>query len=125
MKKEMVYLVRGKGGEYALGTKICASKSGAKNSLNSFVCGLIDHKIRTEYPGISNPMDSLNYLHRWFFSKKNSPMGNWNTLKPFLQTTQLNLAKVTEQDYDEFIRIVREIYDYWDVEGVEQNDHCN
>ena len=121
MSKEKVYLVRGKNGEYAQGTKICASRTGAKNSLNSYVNGIIDYTIRTDYPGLDNPMDSLSYLYRWYLSKKDSPLESWNKLQPFLQNTHLNLARITEQDYDKFIQIITDAYDYWYVEEVEQN----
>lgn len=119
MSKEKVYLVRGRNGEYALGTKICTSSRGAKNSMNSYVDGMIDYKIRTDYPGLDNPMSGLGYLWRWGVSKPT--LKSWKTLEQYLLTCQLNISKITEQDYDEFIQLVLDIEDYWSVEEVEQD----
>jgi len=119
MNKENVYLVRGKNGEYALGTKICRSSNGAKNSMNNFVDGMIDYKVRTNYSGFNNPMNGLGYLWRWGAAKP--ALKEWKTLEQYLLTCQLNIAKITEQDYDEFIELVTEIEDYWHVEEVTQD----
>lgn len=125
MSKEKVYLVRGKNGEYALGTKICHSSRGAKNSLNSYVEGLIDLKVRTDYPGLNNPMSGLSYIWRWAGAGSKSLFGDWASIEHYLMNCQLNIAKITEQDYDEFIELVTEVMEYWTVEEVEQNGYNN
>ena len=120
MSKEFVYLVRGKNGEYARGTKVCTSSRGAKNSLNSHVEGVIDQTIRTVYPS-NDPLSGLSYIWRWAGAGSKNLFRDWNTLDQHLQTCGLNIAKITEKDYDEFIRLVRGIYAHWHVEEVEQD----
>lgn len=119
MKKENVYLIRGKNGEYALGTKICASSRGAKNSMNSYVDGVIDHTIRTTFPRTNDPMSDMSMIRRW----QGGPelLRDWLTLDQHLQTTHLNYCRITERDYDAFVKLVDGIIDYWSVEEVEQN----
>ncbi|MHA1288155.1 MAG: hypothetical protein ACTSPB_12195 [Candidatus Thorarchaeota archaeon] len=121
MNKEFVYLVRGKNGEYARGTKVCTSSRGAKNSLNSHVEGVIDHTIRTVYPGLDNPFSGLSYIWRWAGAGSKDLFRDWKTLEQHLQMCQLNIAKITEKDYDEFLRLVNGIYDHWHIEEVEQD----
>ena len=121
MNKEKIYLVRGKNGEYARGTKVCVSRNGAQNSLNSHVEGVIDHTIRTVYPSLNHPFSGLSYIWRWAGAGSKDLFRDWQSLEKYLQTCQLNIAKITEKDYDEFLRLVRGIYDYWHVEEVEQN----
>lgn len=121
MNKEKVYLVRGKNGEYARGTKVCTSSRGAKNSMHSYVEGMIDQTIRTVYPGLDNPMSGLSYIWRWAGAGSKKLFRNWASLDHYLLNCGLNIAKITEKDYDEFLRLVNGIYAHWHVEEVEQD----
>ena len=120
MTTETVYLVRGKGGEYARGTKICSSGRGAKNSLNAHVDALIDYEVRKNYPTVNNPISALCYLWQWGGYRKH--FKNWSTLEKAIHQMRIgvNVSHITEQSYDEYMKIVERMYDYWFVEKVEQ-----
>lgn len=125
MSKENVYLVRGKNGEYASGTKICSSGRGAKSTMNKFIEGLIYLRLRELYGDnvpYENPLHQMYMVWCWGGGKQH--FTDWNTFQSHNDAeirNGLNVSRKTKSEYDEFVKIVKEIEDYWHIEEIEQD----
>ena len=123
MSKETVYLVRGKNGEYASGTKVCTSSRGAKSTMNKFIEGLIYTRLN-EHGNVpyDNPLQQMYMVWCWGGGKRH--FTDWNTFQDHNDTelrNGLNVSRKTKSEYDEFVTMVKDIEDYWYIEEVEQD----
>ena len=124
MNKEKVYLVRGKNGEYASGTKVCVSSRGAKNTMNKFLDGAIYVSIKkiAGKPSFDHPLEQM--FTSWCWGRNKHAFCNW---KSYAQHNDmeirngLNVKRIAKNEYETFMDIVNDITDYWTIEEVEQD----
>jgi hypothetical protein len=125
MDKVNVYLVRGKNGEYASGTKVCVSSRGAKNTMNKFLDGAIHVAINKRAGGRASFDDPLYQMFTtWCWGRSKPAFCDWSSFERHndLQIRNgLNVERITRSEYETFMDIVNHISDYWSVEEVEQD----
>ena len=122
--KEKVYLVRGKNGEYASGTKVCVSSRGAKNTMNKFIDGAIHVALNHNRRRIAFDHPLYQMFTSWCWGRNKPAFTNWDSFQKFNDrelSNGLNVKRISKAEYDEYMKIVNDITDYWSVEEVEQD----
>ena len=129
MNKENVYLIRGKNGEYASGTKVCSSSRGATSTMNKFIDGAIYTAIQERYSRQTSYDHPLYELYTcWCWRASKSEFSNWDSFQKFNDReirSGFNVTRISKAEYDEYVKIVNDIYDYWSVEEVKQNGNIS
>ena len=114
MNKEKVYLIRGKNGEYAKGTKICASSRGANSTMSKFIEGRIYLQLRELHGrniSFDHPLQQMYTTWCWGGGKQH--FNDWDTFQRYNDAeirSGMNVKRIVKSDYDIFAAIVNNIH---------------